>query len=668
METPAQHSSTLAISPLIGTRTHDSFRSASNQPMFPSPLAGQSHSKSQDHTPRGANTSAHSTLNGVPTHQMTPGANGTSINDVSAADRLRLWRHDALLQHHYKTAEYIGDKVLALTNDPNDAFWLAQVYYSNGDYFRARQLLSKCQLDISSVSCRYLAALCLMKMEKWDEALDIVGEANPFKNSSHKTQNTDGGIKWEASLCFIRGQIYANQNNLERAKECYQEAVLVDVKCYEAFDELITNDMLKPVEEWDLLMQLDFSELGDNEEFIHQLYTTRLDKYMNQKNQQEAQFILNEEYSMSGNADVKLAQVEALYIQCKFQKCVDLCEDILKDDELNFATLPTYLACLHELGQKNKLYLFSHKLAENYSKRPITWLAVGVYYLSTGKISEARKFFSRASSINPNFSQAWIGFAHTFAAEGEHDQAIAAYSTASRFFPGSHLPNLFLGMQYLQMGNLTLSGEYLMSSFFICPKDPLLLNEIGVMNYHKGELVNAETYLTQALQVMREIDSDSKAWVSIHSNLGHVYRRMNSYIKALACFEEVLKVTKADPNIYSSIGLIHLKTGESSKAIENLHYSLAISKNDPVAQDLLKRALEENMSTAQQQDFFARPVFNTNYNNNSTKTPLLNRSKNVNGGNVNTLNGSVDQVATDLINGADSSDDDDDAIMDIESE
>lgn len=99
---------------------------------------------------------------------------------MTQADKLRLWRHDALLQHHYATAVYIGDKVLTMTNDPNDAFWLAQVYYSKGDYQMARNLLSGSQFE-ESVSCRYLSGLCLLKLEKYDEALDVVGESNPFK-------------------------------------------------------------------------------------------------------------------------------------------------------------------------------------------------------------------------------------------------------------------------------------------------------------------------------------------------------------------------------------------------------------------------------------------------------------------------------------------------------
>lgn len=43
------------------------------------------------------------------------------------------------MQHQYKTAEFIGDKILELTNDDaNDAFWLGQVYFNQGNYLRCK--------------------------------------------------------------------------------------------------------------------------------------------------------------------------------------------------------------------------------------------------------------------------------------------------------------------------------------------------------------------------------------------------------------------------------------------------------------------------------------------------------------------------------------------------
>ena len=109
-----------------------------------------------------------------------------------------------------------------------------------------------------------MAGYSLIKLEMWDDALDLIGETNPFKNnndsgSSSSTTTTDGGIKLESSMCYLRGLIYANQNNFERAKECYKEACIVDVKCYEAFNELIMNNLMTPNEEWEFVMtQLNF--------------------------------------------------------------------------------------------------------------------------------------------------------------------------------------------------------------------------------------------------------------------------------------------------------------------------------------------------------------------------------------------------------------------------
>ena len=65
-----------------------------------------------------------------------------------------------------------------------------------------------------------------------------------------------------------------------------------------------------------------------------------------------------------------------------------------------------------------------------------TWFGVGVYYLAINKISEARRYFSKSSMMDGNFGPAWIGFAHSFAIEGEHEQAISAYTTAARLFQG----------------------------------------------------------------------------------------------------------------------------------------------------------------------------------------------------------------------------------------
>ncbi|KAK6199368.1 anaphase-promoting complex component [Scheffersomyces amazonensis] len=599
-KTPSQHNSTLFISPDINHHRQHLFITPPNptntNSLFESPasrrssLFGHHHEGSTSNEPPQLHN--HNGISRMPESEQ-----------ITAAEKLRLWRHDALNQHHYKTAEFIGNKVLALTDDPNDAFWLGQVYFNSGNYLRAKSLLTSKPEFEKSVSCRYLAAYCLIKLEMWDDALDLVGETNPFKKEDagqYDLKNSDGGVKLEASLCYLRGLIYANQNNFDKAKECYKEAVLVDVKCYEAFNELIDNNLMTPQEEWEFINMLNFRDLEDNDELIKLLYTTKLSKYLNVSKFDESEQILREEYDLGDNGDILLSRSDYLFIQCNFDDCLLLCERILLQDEYNFNAMPNYLSCLHELGGRNKLFLKAHQLAENHPTNPMTWLAIGTYYLSINKIIEARKFFSKATLLNPNFGHAWIGFAHTFAAEGEHEQAISAYAYAARLFPGTHLPNLFLGMQHLQMNNLNLSEEYLLASYQICNSDPLLLNELGVISFHKNNLMKAELFFQEALGAAKYLNSDSKTWISIHANLGHVYRRANEPYKALDCFNQVFKINnKNDSNILSAMALIHLKLGNYFKAIDILHDALAISPTDPVASDLLKRGLEANHNNSQ---------------------------------------------------------------------
>lgn len=89
-------------------------------------------------------------------------------------------------------------------------------------------------------------------MERWSEALELLGELNPFSNVRNgdvkRVHNTDGGIKLEASMCYLRGLVFSNVNNLERAKQCFQEALTIDAKCYEAFDQLFLNTLMTPQE------------------------------------------------------------------------------------------------------------------------------------------------------------------------------------------------------------------------------------------------------------------------------------------------------------------------------------------------------------------------------------------------------------------------------------
>ncbi|KAI9647267.1 anaphase-promoting complex subunit Cut9 [Ciborinia camelliae] len=524
---------------------------------------------------------------------------------------LRDWRQDAMNKHQYDSAIFIGDKLLAITST----------------------IIPMLLLDNSrNPSCRYLAGHCLIKQSRFDEALNILGEKNPthlISTTGHnrkKLQHTRGharngstiqssrhrqdevakdeaaNIKFEAAMCFLRGLCYAKQNAFDRAKECYKDAVRIDVQCFEAFEQLMKNCLMSPEEEWQFLESLDFDTISVTDdtsssqeaaEFTKMLYTTRLSKYKNPAAFTAATETLSTHYNLATNPDLLLSKADLFFTQCRFRDALAITNSILEEDKYNFSIYPLHLACLYELQLKNALFLVSHDLADNHPEEPCTWLAVGIYYLAINKVAEARRYFSKASMMDPHFGPAWIGFAHTFAAEGEHDQAISAYSTAARLFMGTHLPQLFLGMQNHMLNNMTLADEFLKTAYELCKTDPLLLNEMGVVFYHQERLEDAVLILRKALEIAEEIDSDPQAWISTRSNLGHAYRRLHQWDAALAEFDEVLRQGGKDPAIFCAKGLVLMEQRKPFEAVLVFHEALAISPQDAIATELLNKALEE---------------------------------------------------------------------------
>ena len=67
----------------------------------------------------------------------------------------------------------------------------------------------------------------------------------------------------------------------------------------------------------------------------------------------------------------------------------------------------------------------------------MSWFAVGCYYLLVGKNEPARRYLCKATDVDRAFGPAWLAFGHSFAAESEHDQAMAAYFKASHVMKGS---------------------------------------------------------------------------------------------------------------------------------------------------------------------------------------------------------------------------------------
>ena len=503
--------------------------------------------------------------------------------------------------HMYPTALFWADKVCSLSNNnQQDLIWLAQTMFLTGQYQRAALLLKKNGLVARSPTAKYLVAKCYAERKEWDcvlntienEQADISSSGDEQLDSS-KFESVIPARKVESAISLLKGMAYEGSGNSIRgfAVDAFKEALRLDVYCFEAFDLLTSHNMLTAQEENDLIESMPFESQCSKDEatLLKFLYENKIKHYCKPVDPKLPSSLDN----LNENLEVISGIAVRHFNSCDFKMCYKLTSAIMRQDQFHESCLPIHISCLVELKKKNELYHLASSLVNNYPKRAISWHAVGAYYLLTGKNEASRRYFGKATGIDRIYAPAWLGFAHSYANEGEHDQAISAYFTASELMPGSHLPFFYLGLEYITTNNIKLAKYFFKEALMISPDDPFVKHELGSIEYHNGNFKAAKRNFELALKRVDVIYGSviPEDWEPLLNNLGHVCRRLGQYELSLQYHKKALNVSPNNSSTFSAIGLAQCYLGNYGDAITAFHKALSIHRDDTISQELLVYAL-----------------------------------------------------------------------------
>lgn len=128
-------------------------------------------------------------------------------------------------------------------------------------------------------------------------------------------------------------------NRGDKAKQCFMEALALDVKCYDAFEQLINGEMMTPDEgscsfkyfihildevlvEWEFVQGLAYSsQTPQDASFVQLIYTARLRKYSHATEHALTRQRLVDEYGLGDNPDVLFSFADALYAGFRWADC-----------------------------------------------------------------------------------------------------------------------------------------------------------------------------------------------------------------------------------------------------------------------------------------------------------------------------------------------------------
>ncbi|KAI4387990.1 hypothetical protein MLD38_000369 [Melastoma candidum] len=526
-------------------------------------------------------------------------------------ERLRGVVRDCVSKQLYSSAIFFADKVASVTNDPSDIYVQAQALFLGRHFRRAFFLLNASKIVLRDLRFRYLAAKCLEELKEWDQCLSMLGDAkvddhgNVYdpKDSSVMYFDRDGEdseINISSAICLLRGKACEALENRAQARLWYKAAVKADPLCYEALECLIGNHMLTYEEETNLLSSLQF---GPEDGWLSSFYSCLIKKY-DKENFVEAKFqeLENESYkghhtesslgrTLKNDTDLQACKAEYYHQSGEYQKCFELTSALLEKDPFHAKSTLVHLSAATELGHSNELYVMACNLVKDYPQKALSWFAVGCYYYCVKKFEQSRRYFSKATTLDGMFPPAWIGCANAYSAKGEGDKAMAAYRTAARLFPGCHLPTLFIGMEYMRTHSFRLAEQFFMQAKTICPSDPLVYNELGVVAYHMKEYHKAIRWFDRTLAL---IPSLSEIWEPTVVNLAHSYRKLKMYREAISNYEKALALSTRSVSTYAGIAYAYHLQDNFSEAITYYHKALWLKPDDQFCTEMLTLALVDD--------------------------------------------------------------------------
>uniref|UniRef100_A0A3Q3GCC0 Cell division cycle 16 homolog (S. cerevisiae) n=1 Tax=Labrus bergylta TaxID=56723 RepID=A0A3Q3GCC0_9LABR len=523
-------------------------------------------------------------------------------------DRLRKRVRQYIDQQQYQSALFWADKIASLSHeDPQDIYWLAQCLYLTSQYHRASHALRSRKLDkVTYKVIRVVVDMCKYAAKEFQQALDILDAEEPASRKlwdrSMKEDNTtsESNKDWDmspasvsSSICLLRGKIYDAMDNRPLATSSYKEALKLDVYCFEAFDLLTSHHMLTAQEEKDFLDSLPLSQqcTEEEEELLHFLFENKLKKY-NKPSDLVVPEMVN---GLQDNLDVVVSLAERHYYNCDFKMCYKLTSTVMVKDPFHANCLPVHIGTLVELGKSNELFYLSHKLVDLYPNNPVSWFAVGCYYLMVGHKNEhARRYLSKATTLERTYGPAWIAYGHSFAVESEHDQAMAAYFTAAQLMKGCHLPMLYIGLEYGLTNNSKLAERFFSQALSIAPEDPFVIHEVAVVAFQNGDWKTAERLFLDAMEKIKAIGNEVTVdkWEPLLNNLGHVCRKLKKYDQALEYHRQALVLIPQHASTYAAIGYVHSLMGDFESAIDYFHTALGLKRDDTFSVTMLGHCIE----------------------------------------------------------------------------
>ncbi|EFJ41124.1 hypothetical protein VOLCADRAFT_68591 [Volvox carteri f. nagariensis] len=526
--------------------------------------------------------------------------------------RLRGLAQDCIDKHLTASAIFYADKLVTFSNNsPGDVYLLAQAYFAARQFHRALSLLRNAGVVELGAEFTYLAGCCLAEAGDWEEVVALLGddeamqEPQAYEDSVLEPPGGGAGVRVQAGMCCLRGRAFEALENRCRAAVWYQVALQLDPYCYDAFAALLEGHLLSNEAEVVLVDRLR-GALAEGDRWLGLLMRAKCKKVRQQQQQQgKGEGVQSNGGNgssgsfgcgLGGNVDVIACRAELLFHRGDYEAAYTLTRPVLccGRDPYALQLLPVHLAAATQLaayggGARADLFLLGHRLTEEHPELAVSWYAVGCYYLAARQPEAARRYLGKATQLQKGFAPAWLAYGHAFSAQDERDQGFFSRTPRTQLQAVSYRPSQ-PAVQILSSSSCACVTA-VRQAYNICPDDPAVCHELGVLMYKCGQTAAAAMWLDRALQLLPG-GRPTVHWEATLVALGHCMRKLCRFPAAAECYSAALALAPASPGTLAALGYVAQLAGDPRVAVEHYHAALALRPDDPFTTDMLRLALQ----------------------------------------------------------------------------
>lgn len=343
---------------------------------------------------------------------------------------------------------------------------------------------------------------------------------------------------------------FYNAKDLDKAKECYQKAVLIDPKSIRAYEALAKigqeeGQWGQVIESFQKMIEIDhqFSDayLGLGEAF----------RNLGQKTQ------VVETYSHLLALFPDDDKIYVKVIQAYGRAVTDNPDDALYKEKRE-----EVLADYEQLSKRK-----NYKADDYYN--------LGFLYEQVGGKEEAIRFYTKAVQMRPDYPEALYHLANLFKDTGNFKNAMAVYVRLAHFHPKDGMAYLNMGIIFNAIGDHQRARQFYLKAIHLEPENTDAYFNLGYLSESQGELNDAVNYYEKAVEVAPK---NAEAYY----NLGNVYASLGQNGEAIASYLKTVGINPHHQDAFVNLSILSFKAGDFKGAIRYLENAKSLGYVPPI--------------------------------------------------------------------------------------